>query len=126
MGRIALFGAGVVVCGLAFASFNASAQIINGGGNQPSKCLVGAKVALTANPTAVAYGQSSTLQWSVDFPSGCSTVRVQFNGATVSDHGSQSVTPPSTSTYTLILSDTHLGVFGERNTTAQVAVTYPA
>lgn len=116
----------VVACFLGFVGLSAGAQITNNGnGTQPPRCLTGATIQLTANPSTVAYGQSSTVQWSVDLPAGCSSVQVHFNGAIVANHGSQLVMPPNTSTYTLLLSVTQLGVFGERNASTQVVVNYP-
>jgi hypothetical protein len=125
MKRIVLRSLWVVECAFAFLNLIASGQIINNGGNtQPPKCLTEAKIQLTANPPVVSYGQPSTVSWSVNMPAGCSP-QIQFNGTTVAKQGSQSVTPPSNSTYTLILSMTQLGVFGERNTSVQVQVLYP-
>jgi hypothetical protein len=96
----------------------------NNNGTHPSKCLTGAVVEMTATPSVVSYGQTSTLRWNVQLPKGCS-VNVQLNGKTVAYGGTEAVTPVYSGSYILILSKTEGGVFGERNANANVTVTYP-
>ena len=81
---------------------------------------------LSANPPAIAYGQSTTVQWSVGFPAtGCSSVHVSLNGGAVATNGGRLVTPPSSSTYNLTISLTRMGVYQQRSVSTQVAVTFP-
>lgn len=96
-----------------------------GGGPEPSPCMSGATIQLTASPTTVALGQSSAVQWNVALPTGCGAVQVKFNGAVVGKNGSHAVTPPRTSSFNLTLSQTYLGSFNQRSASVQVAVTYP-
>lgn len=93
---------------------------------EPSPCLMDATIELTANPTTVALGQSSTVHWSVTLPSNCGSVQVKLNGHPVAKTGSQSVTPHRTTGFSLVLSHTHLGVHGERSQSVRVAVMYPS
>ena len=93
---------------------------------EPSPCLGDATFQISANPTTVQYGQSTTINWSVTLPPNCGPVQVKFNGHLVAKDGSESVTPPRTSGFHLIISQTHLGVYGERSSqTVTVIVTYP-
>lgn len=95
------------------------------GTTEPSRCLSEATIQLSANPTKVTLGQSSVVKWSVGLPSGCGNVHVRLNGQSVSTNGNQSVTPPRNSTYTLLVSETHLGVYGQKTQSTQIEVTYP-
>ena len=95
------------------------------GGAEPSRCLTDAVIHVTANPTSVTLGQSSVVSWSVSLPERCPGVHVRFNGQAVAASGSQSVTPARTSSFTVLVSETRLGVFGETSVSAQVAVGYP-
>jgi hypothetical protein len=52
---------------------------------------------LTANPTSIAAGNSSTLTWS-----STNAVSATLNGSAVAVNGSQSLTPSSTTTYTFV------------------------
>ena len=131
MKTIVLLSSWLLACGSGFIGFGVSAQMVDsgssgrGGGTEPSRCLTDARIQVTANPTKVTYGQASTVQWSVDLPARCSSVQVRFNGDPVSKSGSRSVTPPSTSTYIVLVSTTQGGVYGETSASAQVEVTFP-
>jgi len=70
-------------------------------------------VAFTANPLTINAGQSSTLSWQVQ---NADTVTITALG-TVALTGSQAVTPPTTTTYTLT------AVHGTQTATANVTVT---
>jgi len=134
MKRPYLFGLLFCVLGALFGAVIGNAQTTpipraaGGGGDTgpaPSPCLSEATIQLSASPTTVALGQSSTVQWTVGLPTGCGAVQVKFNGVSVSKNGSQAVTPPRTSTFNLTLSQTYLGTFNQKSASVQVAVTYP-
>ena len=72
---------------------------------------------LTANPNAIDKGQSSTLNWET---SNATDVSIDGVGA-VRPTGSQSVTPPESTTYTL----TAKGPGGTQQATARVTVNAP-
>ena len=95
------------------------------GGAEPSRCLTDAVIHVTANPTSVTLGQSSVVSWSVSLSERCPGVHVRFNGQAVAASGSQSVTPARTSSFTVLVSETHLGVFGQTSKSVQIAVSYP-
>jgi hypothetical protein len=97
----------------------------SGPGAEPPRCISDATIQMSADPTQVTLGQSSTVQWSVRLPTGCSGVRVRFQGVTVGTTGSRSVTPARTSTYSVLLSATTLGVYAETRRSVQIVVTYP-
>ncbi len=71
---------------------------------------------LSANPTSIQRGQSSTLTWSTD---GADDVTLE--GQKVNTSGSQTVTPTDTTTYHLVAK----GAGGTQEATAQVTVTAP-
>ncbi|HET6936216.1 MAG TPA: peptidoglycan-associated lipoprotein Pal [Candidatus Angelobacter sp.] len=71
---------------------------------------------LSANPTSIQRGQSSTLTWSTD---GADDVTLE--GQKVNTSGSQSVTPTDTTTYHLVAK----GTGGTQEATAQVTVSAP-
>ena len=79
----------------------------SGGGTETSPCLTDATIEVTATPPTITYPQSSVVHWSVGLPSGCSAVQVRFDGEAVGKSGSQTVTPPVTTAYTVGISDTH-------------------
>lgn len=72
---------------------------------------------LSANPTSIQPGQSSTLTWTTD-----GADDVQLDGQKVNANGSQSVSPTQTTTYHL----TAKGAGGTQDATAQVSVAAPA
>ncbi len=72
---------------------------------------------LSANPTSIQPGQSSTLTWTTD-----GADDVQLDGQKVNASGSQTVSPTQTTTYHL----TAKGAGGTQDATAQVAVAAPA
>lgn len=61
--------------------------------NPPQVCNIDS---FTANPTSITSGQSSTLSWNT---TNCTSVKL--NGSNVGVDGSQTVSPTSTTTYTL-------------------------
>ena len=121
----------LAACGLGLLGLYASPQTLGRsasgtpGESEPSPCLTEATIHLTANPTSVDLGQSSTVSWSVQLPTGCGGVQVKFNGQSVARSGSQVVTPPKTSNFTVTVSETHLGVYGQRSQSVQIRVSYP-
>jgi hypothetical protein len=121
----------LAACGLLFLGLCAGPQMLGRsasgipGETEPSPCLTDATIQVTANPVKVTLGQSSVVSWSVGLPTGCGDVHVRFNGQSVARSGSQTVTPPRNSTFTVLVSATHLGVYGETSRSAQVEVTYP-
>ena len=72
---------------------------------------------LSANPTSIQPGQSSTLTWTTD-----GADDVQLDGQKVNASGTQTVSPTQTTTYHL----TAKGAGGTQDATAQVAVAAPA
>ena len=68
---------------------------------------------LEANPTSISPGQSSTLTWGSQ-----NAATVTLNGSPVSASGTQKVSPGSTTTYTLVATDS-----GGNSTTATATVT---
>ncbi|HET7872323.1 MAG TPA: flagellar motor protein MotB, partial [Terriglobales bacterium] len=71
---------------------------------------------LSANPSSVIAGQSSTLTWSTE-----NADDVTLEGQKVNVSGSQSVSPTQTTTYHLVAK----GAGGTQEATAQVSVTQP-
>ena len=96
-----------------------------GGETEPSPCLTDALMQISANPTHVAYGQYSVVNRSVSLPAGCSTVHASLNGESAGLNGGRSGAPAATSTY-LLMSQTRLGVYGERTALTEVRVTFPS
>ncbi|HYX53199.1 MAG TPA: peptidoglycan-associated lipoprotein Pal [Candidatus Limnocylindrales bacterium] len=71
---------------------------------------------LSANPTSIQAGQSSTLTWNTE-----NADDVTLDGQKVNATGSQSVSPTQTTTYHLVAK----GASGNQDATAQVTVTQP-
>ena len=71
---------------------------------------------LSANPSSIQRGQSSTLTWSTE-----NATDVALDGNKVDPSGSQTVSPTQTTTYHL----TAKGAGGTQDATAQVSVTAP-
>jgi peptidoglycan-associated lipoprotein len=71
---------------------------------------------LSANPTSIQRGQSSTLQWSTE-----NATDVTLDGNKVDPSGSQTVSPTQTTTYHLVAK----GTGGTQEATAQVTVATP-
>jgi hypothetical protein len=71
---------------------------------------------LTAMPTSIQSGQSSTLQWSTS-----NAATVTLNGGSVAANGSRMVSPTTTTTYTLVATNAS----GSVTSTATVTVTAP-
>lgn len=85
-------------------------------GTQPPTSTPGAAaptVQISADPTTVAAGQSSTLTWHTQ-----NGTAFTLNGVSVSASGSQSVTPTQTTTYTLVAT----GAGGSQQGAATVTV----
>lgn len=91
---------------------------------EPSRCISEATLQLTVTPPAVAYGQATVAKWNVSAPSGCSGLRVRFNGDAVATNGSRSIVPPVSAVYRLLVSETRGGVYAERSASANVQVSY--
>ena len=134
MKRIKTLVSRMAVCSLLLLATPAIAQSVGqpreraagpGGEPEPSRCLTDTPIQLNANPAQVTLGQSSVVNWSVSVPADCAGVRVRFNGDNVTASGNRQVTPSQNSTYTVTVSETHLGVFGQKSRSTQVAVTYP-
>src|SRR5580704_14946137 len=71
---------------------------------------------LSANPSSIQRGQSSTLTWSTE-----NATDVALDGNKVDPSGSQTVSPTETTTYHL----TAKGAGGTQEATAQVSVATP-
>ena len=67
------------------------------------KCLGNINASLTASPTSIIPGQSSTLKWNVTAPltAGCS-VQLVLNNSPVQKTGTRSIQPGTTTTYRLV------------------------
>ncbi len=87
------------------------------------RCLTEATGSLTATPSTVPLGASSTIKWNVKIPSGCPTVRVYLGQALVGASGTQVVTPQASSQFNARV---YISGYGERTlSTANVAVQLP-
>jgi hypothetical protein len=94
---------------------NASIQANGGGTPTPT-------FTLSANPTSITSGASSTLTWSaVTNATSCTASGGTFTGSKPTSGGTQSVSPTSTTTYTLSCT----GAGGTTNQSATVTVTNP-
>jgi hypothetical protein len=82
-------------------------------------------IELEASPSKVDLGQSTVVSWSVDLPSGGSAVHVRLNGESVAKQGSRSFAPSRAKTFTVLVSGTHLGVYGQTSKSVRVEVGYP-
>jgi hypothetical protein len=129
---VVALGFRLAACGMGLVGFCAGAQLIGrpatgpGGDTEPSRCLTGATIQVTAKPSAVTYGESGLVKWSVNLPTGCGAVHIRLNGQPVARSGSRSVTPPASTTYTVLVSETHLGVYGQTSASARIEVVgYP-
>src|SRR5947208_13476345 len=77
--------------------------------SEPSPCLDVVAIGLTATPSKIALGQSSTVSWSVEGGDGCAELRVRLNGEIVGTSGSRRVWPTRTATYNIVVSETRKG-----------------
>lgn len=125
--RIGLIAAGAAIIGIgAYALMGGDGPGTGTGGEvEPSRCLSEATIALSTAPAQIALGQTSVVKWHVGSPTGCGNVHVRFSGLSVGVNGSRIVTPSRTSTFTVIVSETHLGVYGQKSKSTTVGVTYP-
>jgi hypothetical protein len=115
----------VMACSLAPAGLSQGAPMVGsatGDGTEPSQCLTDATIQITANPAQVTYGQSTVVYWSIGLPAGCSTVNARMNGEIVGLNGSRSVNPAATSTFSLLVTQSRAGAYGERIAWTQVDV----
>src|SRR5882672_925235 len=123
---LSLIGCGLVFLGLSAGSPALVRNASGGGENEPSPCLSDAVIQVTANPSKITLGQSSSVvSWSVTLPSQCSAVHVKLNGQPVATSGSRSVSPVRTMLFTIVVSETRLGVYGEKSGSTRVEVGYP-
>ncbi|CAN5925186.1 hypothetical protein BH11MYX4_BH11MYX4_26250 [soil metagenome] len=77
----------------------------------PSSCTdacADARGSITAAPSTIALGQSSTLQWTTSLPPGCVT-RITVGGTAASASGTRVVSPAGTTSYALRAGGTTLG-----------------
>lgn len=96
----------------------------DGDGPQPSRCLNETTIQISAQPAQVLWGESSRVQWTVTVPPRCNKLRFSFNGQAVTARGSRVVSPAISSAFRLQVSETHLGVYGQKSASTQVEVTY--
>lgn len=132
MKRTLWFGIPPVLGGVVLVGLWAGPQMLerrapgpDGDGPEPSRCLSEATLAVSATPSQVTWPQTTVVKWSVGLPNACGNVRVRFNGEAVGTSGSRTVKPARSSLYTVVVSETHLGVHGQTSKSAQVAVAYP-
>ena len=120
----------VLAFGMLLASANVGTQTANRptsgpGEPEPSRCLTDATIQVIASPTEVTWPQSSVVTWSVGLPHNCAGAHVRFNGEPVAAAGSRAVIPPRNSTFTVTVSENHLGTFGQKSASASIEVAYP-
>jgi hypothetical protein len=121
----------LIGCGLGFLGFFAESQMLGapprgtGGDNGPSPCLSGAVPQVTATPSKITLGQPSVISWSVNLPNRCSAVQVKLNGQPVATSGNRTVSPLRSTAFILVVSETRLGVYGEKHASTRVEVSYP-
>ncbi|MBC7835571.1 MAG: hypothetical protein H7Y88_10805 [Phycisphaerales bacterium] len=96
-----------------------------GGGLEAPPWLENVSIQVDANPTAVNYGQSTVVSWSVDLPTGGPPPQVRLNGELVARSGSRSFSPSRRSSYSVIVSGTQLGVHAQTSGSVDVEVRYP-
>lgn len=95
-----------------------------GDGTEPSQCVSEATIQISANPATVIFGQSSIVSWSVGLPARCQNVSVRLDGLSVSPNGNTSVAPSITSTFTIDVRESRLGVTSHKSRSTTVAVSY--
>ena len=76
-------------------------------------------VTLTATPATISAGQSATLSWNTNIPSGTTLSIDQGIGAVTAPSGSMTVSPAATTTYTITATN------GTATATAQATVNAP-
>jgi hypothetical protein len=120
-----------VGCGLGFFGLLLGSEMLGapphgtGDDTEPPRCVSEATIQLTASPSKITLGQSSVVSWSVNLPDRCPAVQVKLDGESVATRGSQSVSPARTTSYRLVVSQTRLGVHGEKAAVTRVEVAYP-
>ena len=118
-------------CGLGFLGLSTGSQTLarnasgTGDENEPSPCLSEAVIRVTASPSTITFGQSTVVSCSVNLPNQCSAVHAKLNGQSVATSGSRSVSPARSMAFTVVVSETRLGVYGEKRGFTRVEVTYP-
>jgi hypothetical protein len=121
----------LVGCGLGMLGLSTGSQTLSrtapgtGDETEPSPCVSEATIQLTASPSKITLSQSSVVSWSVNVPNRCPAVKVKLNGELVGTSGSRSVSPPRSTTYTVLVSETRLGMHAEKSRSARVDVGYP-
>ena len=123
---LSLVGCGLEILGLLAVSRTLGAPPQGTGvETEPSPCVSEATIRVTISPSKITLGRSSVLSWSVNLPNRCPAVRVKLNGESVATKGSRSVSPSQTTAYTVVVSETRLGVHAEKSGWAKVDVGYP-
>jgi hypothetical protein len=131
MQRIVSLILSLLGCALGFLGLFGCSQTLGapppstGDETEPSPCVSEATIQVTVNPSKVTLGQPSVLSWSVNLQNHCPAVKVKLNGESVATKGSRSVSPSRTTAYTVVVSETRLGVHAEKNGSARVEVGYP-
>lgn len=119
----------LIGCGLGFLGLCTGPQTLArnpGDDNEPSPCLSEAVIQVNANPAQITLGgKPSVVSWSVSLPNQCATVQVKLNGAPVATSGSRSVSPSRSMAFTIVVSETRFGVYGEKRASTRVEVGYP-
>ena len=119
----------LVGCGLGMLGLSASSQNLPrtapGNGHEPSPCVGDATIQVTASPSKITLGQSSVVSWSVNLPDRCPAVHIKINGESVTMRGTRSVSPSRSTAYTVVVSETRLGVHAEKSASTRVEVRYP-
>ena len=120
-----------VECGLGLLGFSIASHALGappqgpGEETEPLPCLSEATIHVTTSPSKVMLRESSVVSWSVNLPERCPAVHVKLNGESVATKGSRSVSPSRNTNYTVLVSETRLGVHGEKSGSARVEVDYP-
>jgi hypothetical protein len=121
----------LVGCGLGMLGLFAGSRTLGappqrtGDETEPSRCVSKATIQVTVSPSKVTLGQPGILSWSVNLQNHCPAVKVKLNGESVATKGSRSVSPSRTTAYTVVVSETRLGVHAEKSRSARVEVGYP-
>jgi len=120
----------LVGCGLGMLGLFAGSRTLGappqrtGDETEPSRCVSEATIQVTVSPSKVTLGQPGILSWSVNLQNHCPAVKVKLNGESVATKGSRSVSPSRTTAYTVVVSETRLGVHAEKSRSARVEVGY--
>jgi hypothetical protein len=126
MQKISLSVFRLIVCGITVFGIYVNAQPVRRNDNlTASPCISEATLRVTASRSQINYGQSAVVNWSVELPSGCASVRIQLNGENVARNGSKNVSPPRSTTYTLTIIHNQSRPRAQVSESTRITVNYP-